>query len=139
MDNQNNNIGQPYTQPQQYQVPQPQYQQPYQPQYQYSQPEQSIPGEEFSIASLVIGIVSIFYTMLAAFAASLGSSLSGGGIRYRSQSLDGPILGALIIGIIAIIFGVIDCIRRKYAGGKTIVGVILGLISTCASISYLVL
>ena len=52
---------QPQGQYQMYQAPQTQYQPQYQNQYQYRQPAPAVPGNGFCIASLVLGIVSLFF------------------------------------------------------------------------------
>ncbi len=91
---------QPQGQYQMYQAPQTPYQQP---QYQYRQPTPSIPGNGFCIASLVLGIISLFLWAL-------------------------PIVNIIII-ILAIIFGIVG-LTKKRADGKAIAGIIMaGLVA----------
>ena len=107
---------QPAGQYQQYQAPQGQYQAPvnqYQPQgqyqmyqapqqqysqYQYRQPAPAAPGNGFCVASLVLGIVSLFFWWL-------------------------PLINIVIV-ILAIIFGIVGLVK-KHGDGKAIAGLIL--------------
>jgi len=79
---------------QQYQAPQGQYQS----QYQYVQPTPSVPGNGFCVASLVLGIISVFFWAL-------------------------PLLNAILI-ILAVIFGIVG-LTKKHGDGKAIAGLII--------------
>jgi len=79
---------------QQYQAPQGQYQN----QYQYRQPSPSVPGNGLCIASLVLGIVSVFFWWL-------------------------PTINVILI-ILAVIFGIIG-LTKKHGDGKAIAGLIV--------------
>ena len=89
---------QPQGQYQMYQAPQTQYQPQYQNQYQYRQPAPAVPGNGFCIASLVLGIVSLFFWWI-------------------------PWLNIVIIAL-AIIFGIVGLVK-KHGDGKAIAGLIL--------------
>lgn len=91
---------QPQGQYQMYQ--EPQYQQ-YQSQYQYRQPAPSAPGNGFCIASLVLGICSLFFWWA-------------------------PWVNLVII-VLAIIFGIVGLVK-KHGDGKAIAGLIIsGLVA----------
>ena len=91
---------QPQGQYQMYQ--EPQYQQ-YQSQYQYRQPAPSVPGNGMCIASLVLGICSLFFWWL-------------------------PWVNLVII-VLAIIFGIVG-LTKKHSDGKAIAGLIMaGLVA----------
>jgi hypothetical protein len=79
---------------QQYQAPQGQYQS----QYQYVQPTPSAPGKGFCVASLVLGIISVFFWAL-------------------------PLLNAILI-VLAVIFGIVG-LTKKHGDGKAIAGLII--------------
>ena len=85
---------QPQGQYQMYQAPQQQYQN----QYQYQQPAPSAPGNGFCVASLVLGIISVFFWAL-------------------------PLLNAILI-ILAVIFGIVG-LTKKHGDGKAIAGLII--------------
>ncbi len=92
---------QPQGQYQMYQ--EPQYQQQYQSQYQYRQPAPSVPGNGMCIASLVLGICSLFFWWL-------------------------PWVNLVII-VLAIIFGIVG-LTKKHSDGKAIAGLIMaGLVA----------
>ena len=100
---------QPVMEPMQPQQPQPQYQAPqgqyqqYQSQYQYRQPAPSVPGNGMCIASLVLGICSLFFWWL-------------------------PWVNLVII-VLAIIFGIVG-LTKKHSDGKAIAGLIMaGLVA----------
>ena len=97
---------QPQGQYQMYQAPQPQYQN----QYQYRQPAPAVPGNGFCIASLVLGICSLFFWWL-------------------------PWLNIVIIAL-AIIFGIVGLVK-KHGDGKAIAGLILSGLVTIPTIMIL--
>ena len=101
---------QPQGQYQMYQAPQTQYQPQYQNQYQYRQPAPAVPGNGFCIASLVLGIVSLFFWWL-------------------------PWLNIVIIAL-AIIFGIVGLVK-KHGDGKAIAGLILSGLVTIPTIMIL--
>lgn len=102
----------------QYQAPQPQYQpqgtyqQPQQGQpYQYRQPTPSVPGNGFCIASLVLGIISIFLVAI-------------------------PWVN-LILVVLAIVFGIIG-LAKKRGDGKAIAGLVLGSLMVVPTIIIMI-
>jgi hypothetical protein len=97
---------QPQGQYQMYQAPQTQYQN----QYQYRQPEPSAPGNGFCIASLVLGLCSLFFWWT-------------------------PWLNLVII-VLAIIFGIVGLVK-KHGDGKAIAGLILSGLVTIPTIMIL--
>ena len=98
---------QPQGQYQMYQAPQQQYQ----PQYQYRQPNGSVPGNGFCIASLVLGLVSLFFWWL-------------------------PTINLILIAL-AIIFGIVG-LTKKRSDGKAIAGLILAGLMIVPTIAILI-
>ena len=135
----NNNQQPQYQQYQQYQVPQGQYQQPQyqqpqyqQPQYQYQQYQyqqyQQRPTTGASIASLILGILSILAPGLMIIV-SVNSYIGLDLLRVIRISFVG-----IVSGIIAIILGAKE---RRSGLGKA--GLVCGIIGTlAASISYMI-
>ena len=103
---------QPVMEPMQPQGQYQQYQAPQQPvnQYQYRQPAPAVPGNGFCIASLVLGIVSLFFWWI-------------------------PWLNIVIIAL-AIIFGIVGLVK-KHGDGKAIAGLILSGLVTIPTIMIL--
>jgi len=97
-----------------------------------------IPGRGFGIASLVLGIIGTFYSVIFALS-SLVVFADASAERYEAAT--GFLLGGielLIFGILALVFGILS-VRRGYQAAKSKAGIILGGITAVLCVLMIVL